>query len=54
MNYDANKKFGLLKFHLGYGNNYFNSPNGYSRKIINAQTGLKWAMSCHFQYISYI
>ena len=38
MNYDHNKKFGLLKFHSGYGNFYFNSPNGYNRKIINAQT----------------
>ena len=39
MNNDHDKKFGLLKFHLGYGKNYFNSPKGYSRKIINAQTG---------------
>jgi len=38
MHYDHNKKFGLLKFHSGYGNFYFNSPKGYSRKIINAQT----------------
>ena len=38
MNYDHNKKFGLLKFHLGYGKFYFNSPKGYNRKIINAQT----------------
>jgi len=40
MNYDANKMFGLLKFHSGYGNIYFNSPKGYSRKIINAQTAV--------------
>jgi len=39
MNYDHNKKFGLLKFHSGYGTFYFNSPKGYNRKIINAQTG---------------
>ena len=38
MNYDHNKKFGLFKFHSGYGNCFLNSPNGYSRKIINAQT----------------
>jgi len=38
MNYDHNKKFGLLKFHSGYGKFYFNSPKGYTRKIINAQT----------------
>jgi len=38
MNYDHNKKFGQLKFHLGYGKFYLNSPKGYSRKIINAQT----------------
>ena len=38
MNYDHNKKFGLLKFHSGYGQFYFNSPKGYNRKIINAQT----------------
>ena len=40
MNYDHNKKFGLLEFHSGYGKFYFNSPKGYSRKIINAQTAL--------------
>jgi len=39
MNYDHNKKFGLLKFHSGYGNVYLNSPKGYSKKIINPQTG---------------
>jgi len=39
MNYDNNKKFGLLKFLSGYGKFYLNSPKGYSRKIINAQTG---------------
>ena len=39
MNYDNNKKFGLLQFHLGYGKFYLNSPKGYSRKKINAQTG---------------
>jgi len=39
MNYDHNKKFGLLKFHSGYGKFNLNSPQGYSRKIFNAQTG---------------
>jgi len=38
MNYDHNKMFGLLKFHLGYGKFNLNSPKGYSLKIINAQT----------------
>ena len=38
MNYDHNKKFGLLKFHSCYGKFYLNSPNGYSRNIINVQT----------------
>ena len=38
MNYDHNTKFGLLKFHSGYGKVNLNSPKGYSRKIINAQT----------------
>jgi len=38
MNYDHNKKFGLLKIHSGYGKFYFNSPKGYTGKIINAQT----------------
>jgi len=40
MKYDHNKKFGLLQFHSGYGKFYFNSPKGYNRKIINAQTEL--------------
>ena len=42
MHYDNNKKFGLLQFHSGYGklNLHVNSPKGYSRKIINAQTDL--------------
>ena len=38
MNYDHNKKFGLLKFHSGYGKFNLNSPKGYCLKIINAQT----------------
>ena len=38
MNYDHNKTFGLLKFYSGYGKFYFNSPKGYTRKIIHAQT----------------
>jgi len=38
MNYDHNKKCGLLKMHSGYGEFNLNSPKGYSLKIINAQT----------------
>jgi len=38
MNYDQNKKIGLFKFQSGYRKLYLNSP--YSRKIINAQTGV--------------
>ena len=38
MNYDHNKKFGLLKLYSGYGKFNLNSPKGYSQKIINAQT----------------
>jgi len=38
MNYDHNKKFGLLKFNSGYDNYYLNSPKDYIRKIINMQT----------------
>ena len=38
MNYDHNKKFGLLKCYSGYGKFNLNSPKGYSLKIINAQT----------------
>ena len=38
MNCDHNKKFGLLKFHSGYGKFNLNSPKGYSLKIINMQT----------------
>ena len=40
MNYDYNKKFGLLKFHSGYEKFNLNSPMGYSLKIINVQTGV--------------
>jgi len=32
MNYDNNKKFGLLQFHSGYGNFYLNSPKDFSWK----------------------
>jgi len=39
MNYDHNKKFGLLKFHSGYEKFKLDSPKGYKLKIINAQTG---------------
>jgi len=38
MDYDHNKKFGLLIFFSGYEKNNLNSPKGYSLKIINAQT----------------
>jgi len=38
MNYDHNKKFGLLKFYSGYWKINLNSPKGYGLKIINAQT----------------
>jgi len=38
MNYDYNKKFGLFKFHSGYGKFNLNSPKVYSLKKINAQT----------------
>ena len=37
MNYDHNKKFGLLKFHSGYGKFNLNSPKGYSIKIITCR-----------------
>jgi len=40
INNDHNKKFGLFKFHSGYGQFNLNSPKGYSLKKINAQTGL--------------
>jgi len=39
MNYDNNKKFGLLQFYSGHGHFYLNSPKGFCRKKINAQTG---------------
>ena len=38
MDYDHNKKFGLLKFYSGYEKININSPKGYSLKIIKAQT----------------
>ena len=41
MNYDHNKNFGLFKFQSGYRKFYLNSPKGYSRKIINAQTAVR-------------
>jgi len=40
MNYDHNQFFGLFKFHSGYVKFYLNSPKGYNRKIINAQTAI--------------
>ena len=39
MNYDHNNIFGLFKFQSGYRKFCLNSRKGYSRKIINAQTG---------------
>jgi len=39
MTYDHNKYFEQFKFQSGYRELYLNSPKGYSRKIINAQTG---------------
>jgi len=42
INYDHNKKFGLLKFQSGYRKLYLNSPKGYSQKIINTQTGYNY------------
>ena len=45
MNYDHNKKFGLLKFHSGYGKFDLNSPKGYSLKIINTQL-IGWLCWC--------
>ena len=44
MNYDLNKKFGLLKFHSGYGQFNLNSPKCYSLKLINAQTVIIYYM----------
>ena len=38
MNYDHNRNFGLFKFQSGYSKLYLNSPKGFSRKIISAQT----------------
>jgi len=35
MNYDHNKKFGLLKLHAGYGNCNLKSPKGYGLKVIH-------------------
>ena len=46
MNYDHNKKFGLLKFHSGYGKFNLNIPKGYSLKIINTQTGAIFVSKC--------
>jgi len=51
MNYDHNKKFGLWKFHSGYGTFYFNSPKGYSQKIINAQTEYNFAENAKWHSI---
>jgi len=48
MNYDHNKKFGLLKLHSGYGNFNLNSQKGYGLKINNAQTGVG---RCRLAYI---
>jgi len=47
MNYEHNKNFGLFKFQPGYRKLYLNSPEGYSRTIINAQTELKATIFVH-------
>jgi len=39
MNYEHNKNFGLFQFQSGYRKLYLNTLKGYSRKLINAQTG---------------
>jgi len=52
INYDHNIKFGLLKFHSGYGKFNLNSPKGYSLKIINAQTASKYSNTSHYKYPS--
>jgi len=41
MIYEHNKNLGLLKFQSGYRKIYLNSPKGYNRKIINAQTEVR-------------
>jgi len=38
VHYDYNKKLGIFEFQSGYRKIYLNSPKGYSRKIISAQT----------------
>jgi len=53
MKYDHNKKFGLLKFHSGYGKFNLNSPKGYSLKIINVQTALKF-YDLSYRWISFL
>ena len=45
MNYDHNKKFGLFQFQSGYRKLYLNSPKGYSRKNIKAQTAYMYEES---------
>jgi len=54
MNCDHNKSFGLFTFQSGYRKLHLNSPKGYSRKIINAQTAsnkeyLKINKKCHYR-----
>jgi len=51
MNYDHNKMFGLFKFQSGYRKFYLNSPKGYSRKIIYAQTEQYTVQLCLIRYL---
>ena len=44
------KKLGLFKFNSGYKKLYLNSPKGYRRKIINAQTD--YDVTCDFDVTS--
>ena len=44
MTYYYNKNFGLFKFQSGNRKFHLNSPKGYSRKIISAQTDESYKM----------
>jgi len=54
MNYDHNKNVGIFKFQSGYRKLYLNSPKGYSRKIINAQTAPKPKINIYTKFISIV
>jgi len=49
MNYDHNKKIGLLKFNSDYGTFNLNSPKGYSLKTNNVQTDWHKSLPNAFQ-----